>query len=132
MCDAQEVVSRTVDRPAWAAKFWNPSAEKEGPARALALLESAAAEVLDHVSRQSGQVLQIRGFAQLPLSPGRGIVATYVGLLVLAQFWKHSRWSALPHPEIERQKTRPVSLPASKSSSARGESHQERPPMSRG
>lgn len=48
-----------VEMPAWAAKFWYPSAEKEGPAAAAAALPFAvAAEVEGHFSRQSGQVLK--------------------------------------------------------------------------
>lgn len=46
----------------------------------------------------------------------------HVGLLVRAQLLKHSQCKAFPQPEIERQKTRPVSEPASKSSSAGVES----------
>jgi hypothetical protein len=44
-----------VEIPAWAAKFWYPSAEKEGPAAALPFV--AAVDPEGHFSRQSGQVL---------------------------------------------------------------------------
>ena len=54
--DVQVEVSRVVEMPACAAKFWYPSAEKEGPAAALPFVPAVDDE--GHFSRQSGQVLK--------------------------------------------------------------------------
>lgn len=94
--DVQVEVSRVVEMPAWAAKFWYPSVEKEGPATALAFV--AAVDDEGHFSRQSGQVLEHVGNggsgqeSQESAAGRRGETknATHVGFDVLAQLLKHS------------------------------------------
>lgn len=55
--DAQELVSRLVEIPACAARFWYPSREYDGPACAW-LAPPAAPAATSHFSRQRGHVLR--------------------------------------------------------------------------